>query len=213
MRGISAAQSIIVREATEMSELARQPGAQDNGCVLSTGRLILRDFNEDDFAAVHAYGSDPLVTQYTDWGPNTPDETRAFLGRAVARRHASPRIEFDFGIVLKTDAMLVGSCGLYVHKPEHREGMLGYVINRHYWGQGIATEAARAVVQFAFEQLGLHRVYATCDTENAASERVMRKLGMRREAHFREHLWQHERWRDSYVYAVLEGEWRTGMPG
>ena len=178
--------------------------------MLSTERLILRDFNEDDFAAVHAYASDPMVTQYTDWGPNTEDETRAFLGRALDRRHVSPRTEFDFAIVMKGDATLVGSCGLYVKHPEHREGMIGYVMNRHYWGQGIVTEAARAVAGFAFQQLHLHRLYATCDVENAASARVMQKLGMHREGHLREHLFERGRWRDSYIYAVLEQDWQAG---
>ena len=188
--------------------LAPAPVAGDNGIMLSTPRLILRDFNEDDFAAVHDYASDPLVTQYMEWGPNKPEDTHAFLQRKVENRRKTPRMEYDFAVVLKGDAALIGSCAVALKKPEHREAMLGYVFNRHYWGQGIATEAARAVVNFAFEELHLHRVAAMCNVHNPASARVMEKLGMQREGRLREHCFERGRWQDSFLYAVLEQEWK-----
>jgi len=70
------------------------------------------------------------------------------------------------------------------------------------------TEAAQIIVGFGFEELSLHRIYATCDPANVRSAKVMEKLGMRWEGHFREHQFVKGTWRDSLLYAVLEHEWR-----
>ena len=68
---------------------------------------------------------------------------------------------------------------------ENKEGEIGYILNRRYWNQGYMTEAARKVVSFGFEQLGLHRIIATCDPANIGSYRVMEKIGMQREGLFK----------------------------
>jgi ribosomal-protein-alanine N-acetyltransferase len=105
---------------------------------------------------------------------------------------------------------LLGSCGLDVIS-EH-EASLGYGVAPAYWGRGYVTEAARALVAAGFRELRLHRVTATCQPENTGSARVLEKLGMTREGHLRRHVWQRDRWRDSYLYAVLEDEWPAGSP-
>ena len=74
---------------------------------------------------------------------------------------------------------------------------------------GYATEASEALLAFGFDKLELHRVIATCDVGNASSARVLEKIGMRREAQFREDAWIRGVWRDSYLYAILEEEWRA----
>ena len=76
-----------------------------------------------------------------------------------------------------------------------------------YWGRGYMTEAGRAILDVAFREIDLHRVWATCDPRNRASYRVMEKLGMRREAHFRKGVMEKGEWRDSYLYAILAEEW------
>jgi len=75
------------------------------------------------------------------------------------------------------------------------------------WGKGYASEAARRVLAFAFEELDAHRVIAFCDAENRASERVMQKLGMRREAHMLQTRLLRGEWRDELLYAILDSEW------
>jgi ribosomal-protein-alanine N-acetyltransferase len=90
---------------------------------------------------------------------------------------------------------------------------IGWAIGRPHQGRGYATEAARALVAYAFETLRCHRVIATCQPENPASWRVMEKLGMRREAHFRQCLLQDTgEWWDEYFYALLAGEY-FGLAG
>lgn len=178
--------------------------------TLRLPRLLLRDFREDDLDAVHGYASDPEVVRYVPWGPNRLDDTRAFLREAAARRAESPRQRFMLAIVLGSEDRLIGGCGLHIAEPEHAGAFIGYVLNRRDWGHGYAAETARGLLALGFEQLGLHRIWAVCDPANTASARVLEKIGMRREAHLREHRWEKGRWADEWLYAILEREWHRG---
>jgi RimJ/RimL family protein N-acetyltransferase len=184
-----------------------------NQAVITTARLVLRDFREDDWSAVHEYGSDLEVVRYMPWGPNNESETKAFIERALAAQAEEPRTKFEFAITIAESGRLIGGCGIRVASPRDRSADFGYCLRTDAWGRGYATEAAGAVVGFGFDVLNRHRVFATCDTENAASVGVLEKLGMRREAHFREDTRIRGRWRDSYLYAVLEQEWRSRDEG
>jgi RimJ/RimL family protein N-acetyltransferase len=175
--------------------------------MLETPRLVLREFVQDDWPAVHAYASDPQVVRHMGWGPNTEQETRDHLHQTLAQQRLKPRNLYSFAVVLKNEDQLIGGVALRVSDPESRGGFIGYVFNRRYWGQGYATEAALRLLAFGFEKLDLHRIFATCDPRNVASSRVLEKIGMRREGHLRKHKWQKGRWRDSLMYAVLEHEW------
>jgi RimJ/RimL family protein N-acetyltransferase len=179
--------------------------------TLETERLILREFQETDFEAVHEYGSDPEVVRYLEWGPNTEHDTRNYLQSQIAQQDQQARRVYGLALVLKTSGGLIGACGIHIARPEHKEAFIGYVLNKNYWNQGYITEAARRVVQFGFENLGLHRIYATCDPANVASARVMEKVGMKREGQLREHKLAKGRWRDSLLYAILEQEYRKMM--
>jgi len=93
-----------------------------------------------------------------------------------------------------------------------REGTLWYVIHPDAWGQGYATEAGRAILDFGFGSLGMHRMIADCDPANRASARVAERLGMRREAHHVENFLHRGVWCDSLIYALLDREWRATSP-
>jgi len=176
--------------------------------IIRTERLILREFDETDWQAVHSYASDPEVVRYMDWGPNTAEETKEFIRRSIAYQKEQPRRDYTLAITLKAEERLIGGCGLHVLNPDNREGWLGYCLNRHFGGHGYATETAKALLRFGFQQLRLHRIYATCDPANIASANVLENIYMRREGHFREHKWAKGRWRDSLLYAILENEWK-----
>jgi RimJ/RimL family protein N-acetyltransferase len=175
--------------------------------VILTKRLILRDFEEGDWELVHQYASDPEVVRYVDFGSSTEEESKNFIQRTLAHQKEKPRKNFTLAIVLKATNTLIGGCGIYVSNQDNREGYIGYVLNRNFWGQGYATETAQALLEFGFNQLKLHRIFATCDPKNIASARVLEKIGMRREAYFREHKWAKGKWRDSLLYAILDHEW------
>jgi ribosomal-protein-alanine N-acetyltransferase len=176
--------------------------------AITTARLLLRDFEEADWKSVHDYASDPEVVRYMPWGPNTTEDTNNFIKRAIANLQERPRRSYSLAVLLTPQQVLIDGCGIYVTNPDEREGYIGYVFNRNYWGKGYATETAKALLRFGFDQLNLHRIFATCDPANTASARVLEKIGMQREGHFREHKWEKGKWVDSLQYAILDHEWK-----
>ncbi len=175
---------------------------------LATNRLILREYRADDFEGVHAYASDLETVRFMLWGPNRPEDTRNFIQATLAQQQQEPRLDYQLTATLTTGE-IIGGCGLYIRRPAHRAAEIGYVLNKNFWRQGYGTEIAQALLQLGFEHIGLHRISATCDPNNIGSARIMEKNHMRREGHFRDHLWQRGRWRDSLQYAILAHEWQA----
>ena len=174
--------------------------------TIRTERLVLRELRVGDWKTVHKYASDPEVVRFMDWGSETIDDTKAFISRAIAARKDKTRTAYTLAIALQTSGELIGSCGFYVSNVQNREGWIGYCLNPIYWNQGYGTETAKALVNFGFQKLKLHRVFATCDPSNFASIHVLEKAGMKLEGHMREHKWSKGSWRDSLIYAILENE-------
>jgi RimJ/RimL family protein N-acetyltransferase len=174
-----------------------------------TERLLLREFEEDDAAATHAYERDPEVVRYQSHGPRTLEESLDNIHRSMAAAREEPRRTFDLAVVLRADGRLIGRAGFRVANPEIREAMLWYVLDPAQWGKGTIVEASRALLAFGFGELGLHRVFIDCDPRNLASLRVAEKLGMRREAHFVENVWIKGEWLDTVICAVLDREWKA----
>jgi RimJ/RimL family protein N-acetyltransferase len=147
---------------------------------LSTERLILRSYTEEDAHRVHAYGSDPEVTRYTSWGPNTWDDTCEFIRGVLSEYRNLHSLPVTLAIVKKETDTVLGGVSLFREDPlmEVHAAEVGYVLHRDEWGRGYATEAAREMIRFGFRELGLRRVYARHQVENLASGRVMQKLGM-----------------------------------
>ena len=166
-------------------------------------RLTLREFADADEEALHAFASDPEVTRFTTWGPNTPADTRAFLDDVLDQARSAVRNRFALAAVDSATGHLLGSAELFVESREHLRGELGWVFDPAYWGRGYATEATRVLLRFAFDDLGLHRVAATCHPDNAASARVLEKAGMTFEGRMRGHMRVRDGWRDSLLYAVV----------
>jgi ribosomal-protein-alanine N-acetyltransferase len=174
---------------------------------LLTPRLQLRDFRRDDFAAVHAYASDPLVTRFTSFGPNTEEQTRAFLDTMAREISAEPRQNHNLAVVDRESGTLFGSCGLIGRGERVHE--VGYVLGRGWWGRGFATEIVGALLAFGFGELSAHRIYARVAPENAPSSRVLEKHGFRLEGHLRKECLVRGEWQDSLFYAILEEDQRT----
>ena len=168
---------------------------------IETQRLRIRSFQRKDWQALYDYTSDPAVMMYIPEGPFTPEQAKAFVADNMGEQ------AHFVAVLLKTGDMLVGHMEFHPwFAPQTYE--IGWVIDRAYHGQGYATEAAMALLQYGFETLHLHRIIATCQPENVASCRVMEKLGMRREAHFRKCIRRADNeWLDEYFYALLEEEW------
>jgi RimJ/RimL family protein N-acetyltransferase len=177
--------------------------------VAGSGRVGLREFTLGDLEAAQQYAGDPEVTRYLAWGPSQIAETYAFLEMSVAGIYALPRSLYDLGIVSSETGQLIGALKLHLGPPQQKGAELGYVVRRDFWGQGIATEAARLGLELGFQGLGLHRISAFCSTQNGASGRVLEKVGMRQEGLLRSHLMVHGQWHDSLAFAILEDEWKS----
>lgn len=177
---------------------------------IETDRLLLREFVEEDWQAVLAYQSDPRYLRYSSWTGRTEADARAFVGMFLGHQAEDPRRKFQLAATLRSNGVLIGNCGVRVNDPELGEANIGYELDPEHWGRGYATEAARAILAFGFTDLSLHRVWAECVAENVGSAHVLEKLGMRREAHFREHWRIRDRWWDTLTYAILVDEWGAG---
>jgi RimJ/RimL family protein N-acetyltransferase len=173
---------------------------------LETERLVLRPYEEDDLAAVHDLYGDEAVSRWLYGGPESLEESRARLARHLARRALTEESGLSAAVTLP-DGAYVGDLALWYSSFEHRGAELAYVFLPRHQGNGYATEAARAFLDWGFRAAGLHRVTARLEVRNVASARVAEKLGMRHEATFVENEWVKGEWGSEAMYAILEREW------
>jgi len=142
--------------------------------ILETDRLILRRWTADDEAPCHAICSDPLVMQYVaDGACWSLERTRQFIEEAMATERQYGYCRWP--MILKADGLLAGFCGF---TPAEGGAEMGWRLASRYWGRGLATEAARAVLAYGFSRFGFRRVIATVQSANGPSRRVAEKLGM-----------------------------------
>lgn len=176
---------------------------------LTTERLTLREYTLDDWPAVLAYQRDERYLRYYAWTDRTEADVREFVQMFIDWRTEEPRRRFQFAITLTGSRQLIGSAGLR-RKPENEfEADVGYELAPEHWGNGYATEAASALLDFGFPQLNLHRISAGCIADNTASARVLERLGMTLEGRLRQSAHFRDRWWDALNYAILEDEWRS----
>jgi RimJ/RimL family protein N-acetyltransferase len=176
---------------------------------LETRRLVLRRFADRDLATFLAYVNDPVVARYQSWESYTEQQAREVIEQQKAREPGRPGEWFTFAAELKETGALVGHVALSVKKDEPRQAEMGFTFAREHQGRGLAREAAERVLAYAFEDLGLHRVVAVADCDNARSVALLERLGMRREAHLVENVWFKGAWGSEYLYAVLRREWEA----
>ncbi len=176
--------------------------------TLETERLILRPLSMDDAEAVYGFTSDPEVSRYVPFETHrSVADTIELLTRLIPNP-PSPET-CTFGMVLKGENRLIGSCGTIRGAIPAQRTEIGYFISRSCWGCGYAPEAARAVLQFAFTTLGMNRVEALCDVEHSASARVMEKIGMTYEGILREYMLVKGHYVNLKIYSILKKEWET----
>jgi [ribosomal protein S5]-alanine N-acetyltransferase len=175
--------------------------------TLTTERLVLRPFVVEDASELARLAGDRRIAETTLNIPHPYDENMAV---AWIGTHAE-RAERDEGLALamteRGTGAIIGAAGLGINRP-HRRGELGYWVSAEHWGRGYATEASRALIDYAFGPLDLARVVAHCLTRNPGSRRVMEKLGMQCEGRLRQHMVKWDVAEDIWIYGVLRDEWR-----
>jgi len=169
--------------------------------LLETPRLILRPWEESDIPElVPLIGAREVATTTL----RIPHPYREEHAREFIRTDAKPN-EQRLSIRLRSGGNLCGGVGLHPN-PGHQHAELGYWLGVPFWGQGYATEAAGAVVRYGFEQIQLHRIFASHFEDNVASMRVLQKLGMRHEGCLRQHILKWGKFIDLQLYAILRQE-------
>lgn len=166
-------------------------GADNRGSTappIAAGRVQLRDFTEADFDAVHRYASDSRVTANLCWGPNSAEQTRAFLARAEMEAEAKPRTAYSLGIEEIAAKEIIGGIHLRQHGDEPGAFELGYCLRSDRWGRGLASEAVTAMTAFGFRHLRARRVVAEVFIANPASARILEKLSFRPGEAFERHI-------------------------
>jgi RimJ/RimL family protein N-acetyltransferase len=147
----------------------------------------LREFMPSDLPTVFAYAClDEEMKYMTFPRALVPEDSLEFLTKVIEHQQAEPRLEY--GMALEIDGRHVGSVGIRVSPNRPTDAELGYILHPDYWGQGYMVEACRLMIDFAFKELGVHRVAAYHDPDNIQSRRVMEKLGMEYEGHIPSHL-------------------------
>jgi|SRR5271166_5827028 len=169
--------------------------------TLRTDRLLLRPFTRDDIPDLV-----PLI------GAREVAATTRRIPHPYTHAHAEEFLaaceegdEINLAILRQADLRLVGG-GILRPDGDHRHAEVGYWIGVPHWGNGYATEAARALVEYAFEVLQLHRIYASHTANNPASGKVLRKIGMKHEGRMREHLVKWGEYQDLELYGMLRSE-------
>jgi aminoglycoside 6'-N-acetyltransferase len=174
----------------------------------ASSRLVLRRFAPGDAEALAVYRSDPEVARYQDWEcPYPVHEATKFIESLRDLAPGTPGTWFQFAVGLAASNALVGDVALRTLGAEPRQAELGFSFAPAQQGRGYATEAVRAVVDYAFGRLAMHRVFSRTDARNLRAQRLLERLAFRREGELRESVWFKGEWATDFLYAQLAAEW------
>jgi RimJ/RimL family protein N-acetyltransferase len=179
---------------------------------IATERLTLRLVTMADCDALYSFLSLPEVAEFQFWDP---------MDRAKVAEKAADWSTLDgedgrhleLGVVLKDTGVLIGDVFLGFRDMDARQAEIGYSLHPGFQRRGYGFEAVKALMDLGFGHFGMHRIFGRCDARNQSSFRLMERLGMRREAHFREHALFKGGWDEEFYYAILEYEWRARHAG
>jgi RimJ/RimL family protein N-acetyltransferase len=173
--------------------------------LITAERLVLRRFRAADAETLAAYRSDPEVARYQSWtAPVAVAAAREMVARMAAGDPARPGW-FQYAVERAADHAMIGDIGV----ERHENGMqaeIGFTLARAYQGKGYAAEAVRALLDHLFAVDGLHKVSAECDARNAASARLLERVGFVREGLRRQHTWIKGEWTDDLLYGLLAAD-------
>jgi RimJ/RimL family protein N-acetyltransferase len=176
---------------------------------LHTARLVLRTMTADDVDDIHAYLSRADVCRYLPFEPRTREEVAEKVAKCSSARVLAGDGDFwQLAIERRSDpGRVIGDVYFTIKSAANAGGAIGWALHPDFAGLGYVAESARAILEVAFERLGLHRVQAELDPRNDPSVALCKRLGMRQEAYFVEDLWFKGEWGDTAIYAILDREW------
>jgi RimJ/RimL family protein N-acetyltransferase len=181
-----------------------------NNPELSTERLRLNGLTAGDAPAMFEYRSDSQVCEYQSFAPRSLTDVEAFIGRSHPQVFAHAGTWFQFAVRLRESGRMIGDVGIhFLADDTHDQVEIGFTIAPEFQGRGYGAEAVSRALDFLLVECHKHRVFASVDPRNETSVRLLERVGMRQEAHFRKSLWFKGEWVDDVVFAVLRSEWRS----
>lgn len=172
---------------------------------LETAHLILRDMRIDDEEAFVAISQDAKYQRFYDESDCDPEKYRHLTHLFIEQSLEQPRQSYQLAIEHKQSGQFIGTVCLRLESD--RQASIGCGLSRSFQGSGLMVEAAQALMQYGFEHLNVHRMYAETIANNRAAIKLCQSLGMQKEAHFRQHRFFKQQWWDTVVLAVLKQDW------
>lgn len=179
---------------------------------IESERLILRDYCHSDLQGFSAMSSDQEFQRFYSEQDCTPEHWAMLVNMFIDEAKQVPRQKFNLAIQLKGDSQFIGAVGIRLEEssnPSNRQASVGCSLSPECQQQGIAAEAMQAIIDFGFNTLDVHRIYADTISENSAAVTLCQKLGFRQEAEFIEHRYFKNRWWNTSVFALLKREYQT----
>ena len=172
---------------------------------LKTDRLNFREVSIDDIKNIHELHSLPETDKFNTLGiPETIQDTEGIINEWLVGQHTKPQTSYIFCLDLVDTNQFIGLIALNIGKPNYKTAEVWYKIHVDHWRQGYATEALTKLLDFSFDELKLHRIEAGCAVENIASNKVLEKVGLKKEGMKRKKLPIRGEWKDNYFYAILD---------
>ncbi|KND32136.1 GNAT family N-acetyltransferase [Streptomyces acidiscabies] len=172
-----------------------------------SARLSLRELSKDDVDAVHAIYGNSEATEHLSFTPRSLEEVDGIVTRSIGSAGADPRQEYALAVIENDGGGLVGFARLALDPHQQRAATIGFALRPDTWGKGYGKETVHLLLDLAFEDLGLHRVWAARAPLNMASEKTLISAGLVEEGRIRGHVHVRGAWRDSIVYGILKEEW------
>lgn len=175
---------------------------------LAGKRVYIRKLKYSDAEDIYKNVNDKEVVRCTLNIPHPYPKKGAIQFIRKTRYKSKKRKEYVFGIILKEENRLIGMVGLHRIDWKNKNSELGYWIGKNYWNKGLVTEAVSLILDFAFSQLKLHKVYAKLFEKNIGSRRVLEKSGFKLEGSFKEQRFKHNAWQNELEHGILAKEYK-----
>lgn len=182
---------------------------------IATQRLLLRELEEKDLTDLAQQANNLNISKNLDLVPYpyTQEDARWFVNHCKEEQTKTPRENYELGIVLKEEGKLIGIIGITNIDDFKKKAVFGYWLGEPYWGKGIMSEAARAIVDFGFEKRELERIEAGVYDGNDGSEKILQKLGFKYEGFARKATRSKSTgdFHDAKMYGILKADWKANQ--
>jgi RimJ/RimL family protein N-acetyltransferase len=173
---------------------------------LNTDRLLLRDYSPDDLTPFAAMSKDKKFQRFYSEQDCSEIHWQKLVNQFSQEHSQAERTDFNLAIVMRETGLYIGAVGIRIEA--HQQASVGCALIRHQQQSGVAIEAMRAIAEFGFLQLDVHRIYAETIADNHAAIRLCRQLGMRKEAEFVEHRYFKEKWWNTVIFGLLKSQYK-----